>query len=72
MSEIIVDGVTGLLVPPEDDTTLAAALIRLCEDGALRRAWGANGRERVLSHFRWSQVVDRLLPILARAVNPHP
>lgn len=41
--EVIEDGVTGLLVPPEDPAALAAALIRLAGDGALRRRLGEAG-----------------------------
>jgi glycosyltransferase involved in cell wall biosynthesis len=43
----------GLLVPCGDVERLAAALLRLAEDGALRRGLGAAGRRRVRSDFRW-------------------
>jgi glycosyltransferase involved in cell wall biosynthesis len=37
MSELIEDGVTGFLVPPEDPARLADAVVRLVRDGDLRR-----------------------------------
>ncbi len=48
-----VDGVTGLLVPPDDPSALAVAVGRLLDDGALRARLGAAGRERVLGRFTW-------------------
>jgi glycosyltransferase involved in cell wall biosynthesis len=47
------DGVTGLLVPPDDPGSLAAAIGRLLDDADLRRRLGAAGRERVLGRFTW-------------------
>jgi len=47
------DGVTGLLVAPDDPGALAAAIGRLLDDADLRRRLGAAGRERVLGRFTW-------------------
>jgi glycosyltransferase involved in cell wall biosynthesis len=47
------DGVTGLLVPPDDPGSLAGAIGRLLDDADLRRRLGAAGRERVLGRFTW-------------------
>jgi glycosyltransferase involved in cell wall biosynthesis len=51
VAESVVDGETGLLVPPGDPAGLAAALDRLLTDGALRLRLGAAGRERARRHF---------------------
>lgn len=50
--EVVEDGVTGWLVPPEDPKALAAALAHVLEwpDEARRR--GEAGRRRVEEHFR--------------------
>ncbi len=45
VSEAVVDGVTGLLVPPDRPVQLAAAFEKLIHDPALRRKLGAAGRE---------------------------
>jgi glycosyltransferase involved in cell wall biosynthesis len=45
-AEIVQDGVNGLLVPPGDEQTLAAALDRVMNDPSLRRALGENARVR--------------------------
>jgi glycosyltransferase involved in cell wall biosynthesis len=47
------DGVTGLLVPPDDPGALAGAIGRLLDDEELRRNLGAAGRQRVLGRFTW-------------------
>jgi glycosyltransferase involved in cell wall biosynthesis len=49
--EAVVDGTTGLLVPPRDEAALADALIRVLKDEALRQRLGQAGRERVRAAF---------------------
>jgi len=49
--EVVEDGMTGLLSPPEDIAALARNVERLIDDEALRRTLGANGRARALEHF---------------------
>jgi len=45
VSEAVVDGVTGLLVPPHRPAQLTAAFEKLIADGPLRRRLGVAGRE---------------------------
>jgi glycosyltransferase involved in cell wall biosynthesis len=47
------DGVTGLLVPPDDPGALAVAIGRVLDDQGLRERIGAAGRQRVLGRFTW-------------------
>ena len=49
--EMIVDGETGLLVPPKSPGMLAAALGRLIGDRDLRRVLGKAGRRRCAERF---------------------
>jgi glycosyltransferase involved in cell wall biosynthesis len=46
-AEIVVDGETGLLVPPRDAERMAAALVSLIAEPERARAMGRAGRERV-------------------------
>jgi glycosyltransferase involved in cell wall biosynthesis len=52
------DGVTGLLVPPNDPGALAGAIRRLLDDADLRQQLGAAGRERVLGRFTWQVTAE--------------
>jgi glycosyltransferase involved in cell wall biosynthesis len=49
--EVVVDGETGMLVPPGDAPALASAIERLLEDAELRARMGAAGRRRVETSF---------------------
>jgi glycosyltransferase involved in cell wall biosynthesis len=49
--EVVADGGTGLLVPAGDPGSLARAILRLCGDHDLGRAFGQAGRRRVEEHF---------------------
>jgi glycosyltransferase involved in cell wall biosynthesis len=57
--EVVVDGVTGLLVPPRDPVALAEAITRLLHDPDLRRQMGQAGRERVKERFTVERMVSR-------------
>jgi len=45
-SEIITDGVSGLLVPPRDPAALAEAIVRVLTDPELRSALAQEGKRR--------------------------
>jgi glycosyltransferase involved in cell wall biosynthesis len=58
--EMVLNGRTGLLVPPSDPTALAAAIKRLLDNPALGRAMGASGRTRMLQHFERSRYLEQV------------
>ncbi len=58
VEELIEDGVSGLLVPPRDAPALAAAILRLAEDPALRRRLAAAGRAIVAREYDLDRAVD--------------
>jgi glycosyltransferase involved in cell wall biosynthesis len=62
--EQVVDGRTGLLVPPRAVAPLAAALRRLADDAALRASMGEAGRARALDLYDETKVVARTLDLL--------
>jgi glycosyltransferase involved in cell wall biosynthesis len=66
--EAVVDGHTGLLVPPSDPQSLAAAIGRLLDDPARRRRLGEAGRLRVAEHFDLAAVHQAHLDLYGRAL----
>jgi glycosyltransferase involved in cell wall biosynthesis len=58
--ELIEDGVTGALVPPDDPAALAEALARLIGDPALRARLAAAGQDHLRAHFGQDAGLDRL------------
>ncbi|MDX1691960.1 MAG: glycosyltransferase family 4 protein [Acidimicrobiia bacterium] len=59
--EMVVDGETGILVPPSDPGALADAVGRLFDDGALRARLGAAGRARARTAFSIDSQAEALL-----------
>ncbi len=49
--ELIVDGESGLLVPPGDSAAIADAIQSLAADPQSARRIGENGRQRIATHF---------------------
>jgi glycosyltransferase involved in cell wall biosynthesis len=58
LRDLVVDGETGLVVPPRDVSALQSALERLLGDAELRRALGAAARERARTRFSWAAVAE--------------
>jgi glycosyltransferase involved in cell wall biosynthesis len=55
--EVVLDGETGVLVPPGDAAALAEALAQLASDAELARRMGEAGRERLRQHFSIDKMV---------------
>jgi glycosyltransferase involved in cell wall biosynthesis len=67
--EIVVDGVTGQLVPPGHQEALARATVRLLEDAGARRALGEAARDRCLRAFDIGSVSERYAELYRRMVR---
>ncbi|HEX6211965.1 MAG TPA: glycosyltransferase [Methylomirabilota bacterium] len=74
--EVIVDGDTGLLIPPRDPPALADAIARLLKAPELRGRMGERGLARVREHFSVERMVRGTLAAYAQvrqgAVAPSP
>jgi glycosyltransferase involved in cell wall biosynthesis len=55
----VVDGKTGLLVPPRCPEQLAAALATLLADPDRRARMGAAGRARVVAAYDWREIARK-------------
>jgi phosphatidylinositol alpha-1,6-mannosyltransferase len=58
--DAVMQGHTGLLIPPDDPTVLAAAIRFLAEDAAARSALGAYGAAAVRAGNGWAGVAERV------------
>jgi glycosyltransferase involved in cell wall biosynthesis len=69
LRDLVVDGETGLVVPPGDPQALRTALRRLLGDRQLREQLGRSGRERARERFSWEVVTDDTLAAYADATG---
>jgi glycosyltransferase involved in cell wall biosynthesis len=67
--DLVVDGETGLLVPPGDVGALRAALERLLGDAELRRRMGDAARARIRERFAWGAVTSATIGLYERALD---
>jgi glycosyltransferase involved in cell wall biosynthesis len=59
-AEVVLDGETGLLVPPSAPADLAQAIHDLASDRDRRRQYGLAGRARIEAHFLMPRLVRQL------------
>lgn len=70
ISDIVIDGESGLLVPPGDVGALASAIERLRDDHRLRTALTIRGRIHAEERFSWERIVDDLQGLYAELRPP--
>lgn len=63
IGEVVEEGASGLLVPPDDPAALAAALGPLLADPARRQAYGARARARYETGFTEDAMFERTLAV---------
>ncbi|HLN65169.1 MAG TPA: glycosyltransferase family 4 protein [Symbiobacteriaceae bacterium] len=68
--EVVVDGETGLLVPPEDPGALAAAIRRLLRDPALAQRMGQAGRRRAGELFSDRRMAEQTAAMYEELIGP--
>ena len=61
--EVVVDGVTGIVLKDRNPQTMADAFVKLLTDEDLRKRMGKAGRERVLKEYDWSKNVETLINV---------
>ncbi|HEX9063938.1 MAG TPA: glycogen synthase [Streptosporangiaceae bacterium] len=70
--EVVADGVTGLLVPPDDPARLAGALSALTSDQARAASMGQRGRQRAIEEFSWASIAAQTAALYADLARPAP
>ena len=72
ITDIISDGETGLLVPPEDPAAIAAAIARVATDPALAERLALAGSQRVRERFGWDAIIAAWQECYAAALQRTP
>ncbi len=67
--EIVADGVSGILVPPQSPKEMAAALASLAGDAAWRQRMGEAGRERFQQVFTADRMAQEMAALYRRVVT---
>jgi len=70
LSEVVVPGKTGWLVPPRDPPALAAALSQVLGDDQVRLDFGRAGREVVERRFSLRAMVESFQEVFTRLLEP--
>jgi glycosyltransferase involved in cell wall biosynthesis len=72
IEDVVVDGVTGLVVPEKDPKRLAESIERLADDPGLRLRLGQEARTRYQSQFDPESSARRVLDIYRQVVARRP
>lgn len=67
--EIVEDGVSGILVPPDDENALSEALIKLIENHDLREKLGENARKKVEERFDINKNIVKYIALFEGSTN---
>jgi phosphatidylinositol alpha-1,6-mannosyltransferase len=70
--EAVVDGETGVVVPPRDVSAVRAAIERFVADEGLRRAMGEAARRRAVEELAYDRLIARLAPVAAGTLADLP
>ncbi len=69
--EIVDQGVTGLLVPPEDPQALAHAILDLLENRTKREAMGVQGRKKAVEQFSLEKMAQEHIEFYHMMIDAH-
>lgn len=70
LADVVLDDITGLLVPPENPIALAGTLRKLLSQSFQCESMGAAGRSRAMSRFAWERIAVDALNIYASIGTP--
>ena len=68
--DVVVDGVSGILVPEKDPQALANAYTRLAADPELLKQLLTGAQKRIAECFTWGKIVERQIAVYEKIKNP--
>lgn len=69
VKDVVLDGITGYLVPPRDPAALADRLARLQRQPERARHMGQLGRVRVCEHYTWRRVAQQFIEVYSSVLE---
>lgn len=63
--DAVLDGVTGLLVDPNDHNAVVKAIVSILKDGDLAHRLGSQGRKRAEREFTWDDTAEKVTDVIA-------
>ena len=66
LPDVVIEGQTGLLVPPADACSLAEAIITLLRDAPLRHKMGQQARQFAETELSWEHIAQKTLTVYQR------
>jgi glycosyltransferase involved in cell wall biosynthesis len=66
---VVIEGVTGALVPPGNVAALSSAIGALAASPTLGVTWGTEGRRRALAHYSAERMIDDYLAVYERILR---
>lgn len=69
LPEVVQHGQTGLVVPKDDPSAAAGALLRLVQDPALCQRLGAAGQQHVANNYAWPACVQTMIGVYERTIK---
>ena len=67
--EVVIEGETGWLVPPEDIPAISAAMCQAIEDEVLRKRMGEAAYQRAVNHYSWNSMAAKILEEMRKHVR---
>jgi len=61
LKEVTLDKITGFVVPKNDVEASADAMMKLVDDGLLRKKMGQSGRKHILENYTWEKSLDLMI-----------
>lgn len=69
--EVVLNGRTGILVPPDDVDALATAISTMAADMAMRQGMGQAAYEYVRDNYAWNKSLDMMTSLYERLIDEH-
>ena len=69
LPDLVEHGLEGLLFPPGDESSLAAAFVRMMTDDSFRCSAGEAARRKVLKEFTWTHIGARTVEVFEQTLR---